>query len=268
MGRFFEKYPEYTEKVVLSVKGGFNPSGNFANLDSSEQNFRRELHQLRSLLGNKKVDIYGPGRRDTKILVEVSTATLAKLSKEGLFSYIGLSELSASSIRAAVQVHPIALVEIEYSPFTMDMETNGILQACKDNNVAIVAYSPLSRGFFTGTLRKRSDLPQDDIRLKFDRFNEENFDLKVQLADKTAELAKSAGVTPGQLTLAWELSRYEKLIPVPGTTKEQNMLHNLDSGRLSVAPSVLQAFDALARGVNNKVAGTRFNPLMNKMLNG
>ncbi|KAI3624609.1 hypothetical protein CBS14141_003037 [Malassezia furfur] len=259
ISRFFEKYPEHIDKITLGIKGGFNPTGNLASPDSSEENLRRELTELKGLLGKKKIDIYGPARRDPNVTIETSTASLAKLCKEGLFSHIGLSEVSADSIRAAARVHPIATVEVEFSPFSMDMETNGVLQACKDNNVAILAYSPLSRGFFTGTLRKRSDIPEGDMRLMFDRFNEENFDSNVQLTDKITELAKSINVAPTQLTLAWELHRYEKLIPIPGTTKMNNLVQNLDSANITVSPDVLKKFDALADEVNAKVTGYRYN---------
>ena len=266
IGRFFEKHPEYIDKITIGVKGGFNPTGNLANPDSSEENLRRELEELRAILGKKKVDIFGPARRDTRIPIEESTATLAKLSKEGLFSHIGLSEVNANSIQSAAKVHPIATVEVEYSPFSMDMETNGVLQACKENDVAIMAYSPLSRGFFTGTLRKRSDIPAGDIRLHLDRFNEENFDANVELTDKVAELAKTINVSPSQLTVAWELHRYEKLIPIPGTTKSKNLVENLNSARIQVSPEILSKYDALADEVNAKVGGARYNVALSSSL--
>lgn len=259
ISRFFVKYPEYIDKITLGIKGGFNPTGNLVNPDSSEENLRRELAELKSLLGKKNIDIYGPARRDPKVSIETSTATLAKLCKEGLFSYVGLSEVGADSIRAAAKVHPIATVEVEFSPFSMDMETNGVLQACKDNDVAILAYSPLSRGFFTGTLHKRSDIPEGDMRLFLDRFNEENFDSNVQLTGKITELAESVNVAPTQLTLAWELHRYDKLIPIPGTTKANNLVQNLDSASITVSPDILKKFDALADEVNAKVTGYRYN---------
>ncbi|KAI3617297.1 hypothetical protein CBS9595_003206 [Malassezia furfur] len=266
ISRFFEKYPEYMDKITLGIKGGFNPTGNLFNPDSSEENLRRELSELRQLLGKKKIDIYGPARRDTKISVEASTATLAKLCKEGFFSHIGLSEVNADSIRTAAKVHPIATVEVEYSPFSMDMKSNGVLQACKENDIAILAYSPLSRGFFTGTLRKRSDIPEGDVRLMLDRFNEKNFDFNVQLTDKITELARSIGVAPTQLTLAWELHRYDKLIPIPGTTKTANLVQNLDSASVSVSPEVLRRFDTLADEVSTKVTGYRYNAHLNSTL--
>ena len=268
IGRVFGKYPEYLHRVTIGIKGGFNPSGNFANPDSSEENLRRELNELRKILGQKTVDVFGPARRDTKLSMERVTATLAKLSKEGLFSHIGLSELSAESIRAAASVHPIASVEVESSPFTMDMEYNGVLQACEDHNIAIIAYSPLSRGFFTGTLRSHKDLPENDIRRKFDRFNEENFNYNLQLTDKVTELAKSINILPTQLTLAWELHRCDKLIPVPGTTKESNLLQNLESAHIAVPPQILKRYDGIADDVSKRVSGTRFNAMMNRMLNG
>lgn len=259
IGRFFEKYPEYIDRVVLGVKGGFSPTGNLTNPDSSEANFRRELNELQRILGKKKVDIYGPARRDIKVSMEECTNSLAKLIDEGLFSHIGLSEVNAESIRTAAKIHPIATVEVEYSPFSMDMETNGVLQACKENDVAVLAYSPLSRGFFTGTLRQRSDIPEGDMRLMLDRFNEANFDFNIQLTDKITELARSINVSPTQLTLAWELHRYEKLIPIPGTSKEANLLQNITSARISVAPDIVKEYDNLADEVNTKVSGLRYN---------
>lgn len=151
------------------------------------------------------------------------------LHREGKIKYLGLSEVSSASLRRAHAVHPITAVQIEYSPFTIDIENPqiGLLKTCRELGVAIVAYSPLGRGMLTGAYKSPADFEEGDFRKFAPRFSEENFPKNLKLADRIGEIAKKKGCTPGQLTLAWELAQGEDVIPIPGTKKEKYLVENL-----------------------------------------
>ena len=143
---------------------------------------------------------------------------MAEAVKAGKVSHIGLSECSSATLRRAHAVHPIAAVQIEYSPFTMDIEDPQIalLQTCRELGVATVAYSPLGRGMLTGQYRSNKDFEEGDWRRVAPRFSDENFPKNLQLVDKLGAIAKGKGCTTGQLTLAWLLAQGEDIFPIPG----------------------------------------------------
>lgn len=129
--------------------------------------------------------------------------------REGKIKYLGLSEISAATLRRACKVHHIDAVQIEYSPFTIDIEKNDLLATCRELGVATVAYSPLGRGFLTGQIKSYDDFEANDFRRTVPRFSKENFPKNLKLVDGISELAKKKGCTPGQLTLAWLLAQGE-----------------------------------------------------------
>jgi len=147
--------------------------------------------------------------------------------KEGKFSYIGLSEVSSASIIRANKVHPIAAVEIEYSPFSTEAEDNGVLKTCQELGIAVIAYSPLGRGFLTGQIKKIEDIPEKDFRRYLDRFLPENFVHNLELVEQITKIAHAKGCAVAQLTLAWVLAQGSNIIPIPGSTTaartEENM---------------------------------------------
>lgn len=150
------------------------------------------------------------------------------LCREGKIKYLGLSEVSSVTLRRAYKIHPIAAVQIEYSPFTTDIEDPqiGLLQTCRELGVATVAYSPLGRGFLTGQYKSPQDFEEGDFRRVFPRFSEENFPKNLKLVEKLAEIAKRKNVTPGQLALAWLLAQGDDIIPIPGTKKVKYLEEN------------------------------------------
>lgn len=154
---------------------------------------------------------------------------MADLKKEGKIRYLGLSECSADTLRRACKVHHIAAVQVEYSPFSMDIEQNGLLEACRELGVAVVAYSPFSRGFLTGTIKSHDDFEPDDRRRVMPRYSKENFSKNMDLVHAITELAKKKNATPGQLTLAWLMAQGNDIIPIPGTTKVKNFDENMGS---------------------------------------
>jgi pyridoxine 4-dehydrogenase len=151
LNEYFTKYPEDSEKVVLSMKGALDPD-NIANITGDREGIRRSIDECLKLLDGKKfLDIFEQARVDPKVPIETSINAIAEYVKEGKVGGIGLSEVSASTIRRAAKVHPIAAVEVEFSLWATDILHNGVAAACAENNIPIVAYSPLGRGFLVST---------------------------------------------------------------------------------------------------------------------
>ena len=156
---------------------------------------------------------------------------MKELKDEGKIKYLGLSEISADTLRRADKVCHIDAVQIEYSPFTMDIEDPaiGLLATCRELGVATIAYSPLGRGMLTGTIRSPDDFEANDFRKHAPRFSPENFPKNLELVDKLEGLAKKKGITPGQLTLAWLMRQGEDIVPIPGTKRIKYLEENMGS---------------------------------------
>lgn len=185
----------------------------------------KSLHRL----GIDCIDLYYCHRVDGKTPIEHTVQAMAELKVEGKIKYLGLSEISSDTLRRAEKVHHIDAVQIEYSPFTMDIEDPaiGLLSTCRELGVAVIAYSPLGRGMLTGTIKSRADFEENDFRKQAPRFSEENFPKNLQLVDKLANVAKKKGVTTGQLTLAWLMRQGDDIIPIPGTKKIKYLEENV-----------------------------------------
>lgn len=172
-------------------------------------------------LGTESIDLYYAHRIDPKVPIEKTVGAMAELVKSGKVRYLGLSECSAETLRRAYAVHPIAAIQMEYSPFALDIESEqiGLLKVARELGVAIVAYSPLGRGMLTGQYKSLEDFDEGDVRRAFPRFQPGNFEKNLVIVDKLRELAEKKGITSGQLTLAWILAQGGDFIPIPGTKK-------------------------------------------------
>ena len=161
---------------------------------------------------------------------------LKELVQQGKIKYIGLSECSGDTIRRASAIHPISAVQIEYSPFSLDIEKEeiGVLKTCQDLGIALVCYSPLGRGMLTGQLKSPDDFEANDFRRHFPRFSKENFPKNLQLVDTLKQFADKKGCTPGQLTLAWILAQGDQFIVIPGTTKIKNLEENAGAAKVKL----------------------------------
>ena len=182
-----------------------------------------------SRLGIDCIDLYYCHRVDKKTPIEKTVQAMAELKQEGKIKYLGLSEVSSETLRRAHKVHPISAVQIEYSPFTMDIENPAValLATCRELGVATIAYSPLGRGMLTGQYKSLDDFEENDFRRGVPRFSKENFPKNLRLVDELEEIAKRKGVTTGQLTLAWLLRQGNDIIPIPGTKKVKYLEENL-----------------------------------------
>lgn len=228
LNEYFTENPEAAEKVVLSIKGGFKPGKVIP--DGSEQNVRRSVDEcVRVLDGKKKVDIFECGRVDPNVPIEVTIGALKKLLEEGKIGGIGLSEVSAKTIRRAHAVHPIAAVEGELSLWAIENLENEVLSTCAELGIPFVAYSPLGRGALTGTIKKFEDV---DGRVRdMPKYQADVLDKNLQLVHKVEEIAKRKNCTLPQLALSWVKHLSGKpgmpvIIPIPGATTDARVNEN------------------------------------------
>lgn len=201
------------------------------------------------------IDLYYPGRVDPNVPVEETVGTLGELVKEGKIRYAGVSEAGPETLRRAHGEYPIAMLQTEYSLWTRDPESD-VLPVCRELGISLVAYSPLGRGFLTGTFKKPEEIAQDDLRRHMPRFKGENFNRNLQLVDKISEISKKKNCTLAQLALAWLLAQGEDIIPIPGTKRSKRLEENLKALDIQLSDDDLQLIEAAApRGAT---AGTRY----------
>lgn len=196
-------------------------------------------------LNTDHIDLYYQHRVDTSVPIEETVGAMARLVEEGKVRYLGLSEASAESIRKAATVHPIAALQSEYSLWTRDPETTGTLAACREHGIALVAYSPLGRGFLTGAITRPDDFAQDDYRRQSPRFMGENFDKNLAIVEKVRRFAADKGCTPGQLALAWVLAKGEDIVPIPGTKRVKYLEENAAADAVVLSADEVAEIDAV-----------------------
>ncbi|KAI0314227.1 aldo/keto reductase [Amylostereum chailletii] len=255
LARFFDKYPEYADRVFLSVKGGMKP--NTLEPDVTPEGLRRGVDFiLEKLAGKKKLDLFEPARIHRSVPLEEQLKALSQLVAEGKFDHVGLSECSAKTIRAAVKVAPIGMVEIEVSPWSYEPETKDVISTCLELNIPIAAYSPLGRGFLTGQVTKPEDFEEGDLRRRMTRFKAENMQKNFALIDALKAIAAKKGITPAQLSIAWVSSRGAHVIPLPGSSHQARTLENLAADDVVLSKEDLSEIDTVLE--KHPVAGGRY----------
>ena len=196
-------------------------------------------------LGVDHIDLYYQHRVDVSTPIEETVGAMAELVAAGKVRYLGLSEASAENVRRAAVVHPIAALQNEWSLWSRDLESNGQLAAARDCRIAIVAYSPLGRGFLTGALRSPADFAPDDFRANSPRFQGENFVKNLALVARVKELAAGKNCTPGQLALAWLLAQGPNVVPIPGTKRIAFLEENVGATAVTLTPDELRDIEAI-----------------------
>lgn len=251
--RYFEKYPEDADKVVLSIKGGVGLDGR--QPDGSAEGIRRSVDgALAQLKGRKKIDLFECARRDQNVDMKETFGELQRYVDEGKLGGISLSEVRAETIHEAVRVaKKIEAVEVELSLFSTEVLENGVAAACAQHGIPLVAYSPLGRGMLTGQIRRYEDLPEDDMRRHYPRFSPENFGHNITLVHKVEELSTKRGVTPGQFALAWVRTLQKRpgmpvIIPIPGATTAERVDENskvvdLSDDEMAIVDGILDKMD-------------------------
>ncbi|HEU4637138.1 MAG TPA: aldo/keto reductase [Edaphobacter sp.] len=210
-------------------------------------------------LGIDHIDLYYQHRVDPEVPIEETVGAMADLVKAGKVKYLGLSEASAATIRRAHKVHPITALQTEYSLWERHVEDD-ILPAIRELGIDFVPYSPLGRGFLTGTIQKPSDLAAGDARAeRYPRFTPENLDKNQALVDRVRAIAERRGVTPGQLALAWVLSKGQDFVPIPGTKRRKYLEENASAVNIKLSPDEVVELEAAIP--QDQVAGDRYAAL-------
>ena len=235
------------DRVFIAVKFGAlrNHDGGFIGVDNRPVAVRNFLSYSLQRLHVDYIDMYYPARIDPTVPVEDTVGTLGDLVKEGKIRYIGLSEAGAETLRRAHAVYPLAMLQTEYSLWTREPETD-VLPVCRELGIGLVAYSPLGRGFLTGTFRKQEDFASDDFRSYVPRFQGANFERNLQLVEKVKEIAAEKNCTPAQLALSWLLAQGEDIVPIPGTKRRERLAENLRAIEIELNDNDMRRIEEIA----------------------
>ncbi|MDT7779748.1 MAG: hypothetical protein QOC99_2260 [Acidobacteriota bacterium] len=245
------------EQVVLATKFGNvrGEDGSFLGVSGRPEYVRSACDASLRRLGVEVIDLYYQHRVDPQVPIEETVGAMARLIEEGKVRHLGLSEASAQTVRRAHAVHAIAALQSEYSLWTRDVEAE-IIPTCRELGIGFVAYSPLGRGFLTGHFQKPEDLPEDDRRRQFPRFQEENFQHNMRLVERVREIAAEKGCQPSQLALAWVLAQGRDIVPIPGTKRRTYLEENAGAVAVELSAEDLARIEEVLRG--EQVAGERY----------
>jgi aryl-alcohol dehydrogenase-like predicted oxidoreductase len=234
------------ERIVIHSKSGSprTPDAKGSRSGSTPEYLTLNCEQSVKRLGIDALDIFCMSRVDPDIPVEESVGAMAKLVERGLTRYIGLSEASANSIRRARQVHPIVSLQMEYSLWSRDPE-GGNLQACREFNMGFMAYSPLGRGFFAGTVHDVKDMSDGDGRISHPRFQADNLAKNLALLARFEELAREKHCTCAQLALAWLMAQGDNVIPIPSNKSRAHLQENIKAAELKLSKEDLARLDSI-----------------------
>jgi aryl-alcohol dehydrogenase-like predicted oxidoreductase len=250
--------------LVIATKFGFRiADGGVRGTDSSPANIRRACDASLQRLGIDVIDLFYQHRVDPDVPIEETVGALADLVSAGKIRHIGLSEAGVGTLRRAAAVHPISALQSEYSLWERDIEED-ILPACRELGIGFVPYSPLGRGFLTGQIAKRSDLPEGDYRLNDPRYSEENFDRNMEIVEVVKGIAARHAVSPAQIALAWLLAQGDDIVPIPGSKRRATLENSMAAVDVTLTPDDLAAIDRAApRG---GTAGPRYGERMMAMV--
>ncbi len=254
---------ENRSKFFLASKTGIIVDGKARRIDCRPETIKAACEESLRLLQTDHIDLYYLHRRDFDTPIEESVGALAELVKAGKIGSIGLSEMSADTLRKAAAVHPIAAMQTEYSPQTRNPEL-GVLAACKEVGTTFVAFSPVGRGALCGALRDPQGLPDADIRRNWPRFVGENWQKNLAQIDAFGLIADKAGVTAAQLALGWVLAQGDHVVAIPGTASIPHLEENMARWDWEPSAETIAEVDAL---INEKtIAGSRYPEAMQRTI--
>lgn len=245
----------HRSRIVLASKCGLHGVDGKRVIDGRPATLKSNCEDSLRRLRTDVIDLYYLHRWDKRVPIEDSVGALADLVREGKVRAIGLSEVSAATLRAAHAVHPVSALQNEYSLWTRNPEI-AALDACRELGVALVAFSPLARAYLTGTLRDVSALDPKDLRRAMPRFQPETYARNLRLIDTVQEIARDAGCTAAQLALAWLLAQDECVVPIPGTTRIEHLEENVAAADLTLDAHILRRVDAAIN--RHTVVGARY----------
>lgn len=246
----------HRSRLMLASKCGMTGLDGKRVIDGRPQTLKRTCEESLTRLQTDVIDLYYLHRWDKHVPIEDSVGALADLVRQGKIRAIGLSEVSATTLRRAHATYPITSVQTEYSLWTRNPEI-AVMDTCRELGIALVAFSPLGRGFLTGKLSDVASLSATDIRRAMPRFQEDNFDHNLALLEGFASAAREANCSMAQLALAWLLARAPNIVPIPGTTRLAHLEENMAADSIRLTPTMVTRHDALIN--QHTVTGTRYN---------
>ncbi len=243
------------QDVVIATKFGFVGDENgVVRVCGRPEYVAAACEKSLQRLGVDVIDLYYLHRLDPEVPVEETVGAMADLVAAGKIRTIGLSEVSAATLRRAHAIHPLTALQSEYSLWHRDVEKT-ILPACRELAVSLVPYCPLGRGYLTGTLSTVDDLAEADYRRAIPRFDAKAMDLNQYIVGRLKHLSQASGHTPAQLAIAWLLAKNPSMVPIPGMKRRRHLMENVTAAAIRLSPETIEALDALAE----KVAGDRHN---------
>jgi aryl-alcohol dehydrogenase-like predicted oxidoreductase len=245
------------EQVVIATKFGFdlNAPDRLAALNSRPEHVIKTADECLQRLGTDYIDLFYQHRVDPNVPIEDTVGAMAQLVKQGKVRYLGLSEAGVRNIRRAHAVHPISVLQSEYSLWERNLEDD-IIPLLRDLGIGLVPYCPLGRGFLTGQAPRPEETVEKDLRRTDPRFQGENFDRNLRLVEEVTKVAKSKGVTAAQIALAWVLHKGEDIVPIPGTKRRKYLEENAGAVSVRLTAEEMRQLDAI--GSPENVAGPRY----------
>ncbi|KPM44824.1 hypothetical protein AK830_g1743 [Neonectria ditissima] len=238
VGKWLQLHPERRGDIFLATKFGLKLDGAGIVIDSSPEHCRASIERSLKRLGVDQIDLYYMHRANEEVPIEKTVEVMKQLVEEGKVKYLGLSEVSSTTLRRAHAVHPISAVQAEYNPWTLDIEgapgTN-LLKTCAELGASLFAYAPLGRGILTGRYRSVDDFEEGDARRGMVRFQGDNFRKNLAVVDKCNELARRKGCTSSQLVLAWLLAQNGGVFVIPGTKRIEYLEENVGASALTLS---------------------------------
>jgi aryl-alcohol dehydrogenase-like predicted oxidoreductase len=262
LGKFLREIPR--ESAVIATKFGFKIENGIRGTDSSPANVRRACDASLKRLGIEVIDLFYQHRVDPQVPIEETMGAMGELVKQGKVRALGLSEAGPETLRRATKIYPITALQSEYSLWTRDVESNGVLATCRELEITFVAYSPLGRGFLTGAIQRLDDLHPSDWRRTNPRFQEQALDANLKLAEAVKRIAVRKGCTPAQLALAWVLAQGRDFLPIPGTKRVKYLEDNMGALKVNLSKTELSEIDAQFQEV--PVHGERYTPDMMRLV--
>ena len=245
------------DRVTIATKFGFRFGESGINgVDSRPAHVREAVEGSLRRLATDRIDVLYQHRVDPAVPIEETVGAMAELVREGKVRYLGLSEAGAQTIRRAHAVHPIAVLQSEYSLWERNLEAE-IIPVLRELGIGLVPFSPLGRGFLTGAVKRAEEYPEGDFRRNDPRYQGANFDANVRAAEAVRDLAARKRATPGQIALAWLLHKGPDIVPIPGTKRRRYLEENVAAAAIALDSNEMAALDAAL--APEKIAGPRYS---------
>jgi aryl-alcohol dehydrogenase-like predicted oxidoreductase len=244
------------DEVIIATKFGWRiEDGKSVGLDSRPEHVREVAEASLRRLGTDHIDLFYQHRVDPGVPIEDVAGAVSELVREGKVRFFGLSEAGESTIRRAHATHPVSALQSEYSLWERNLEAR-IIPLIRELGIGLVPFSPLGRGFLTGTAKRAEEYPENDYRRSDPRFQGENFEANMRAASIVRDMAAQKGATPGQVALAWLLHKGDDIVPIPGTKRRSYLEENVGAATLALSPAEIEQLDSALPP--DAVAGPRY----------